>query len=67
MRTSRYERIGFQAYSPEEAAYLFSLWSVICVLEKRLNIYEFAITTDFCTAVFSTIVPSIVPIGRGVK
>ncbi len=54
-----YQQFGDEAMGPDEAVYLYSLWSVVEAVEKS-GIIEFDMNSTFCHAVFSSITPGIV-------
>jgi hypothetical protein len=61
-----YENFGLEAHSPEEAIYLFALWSTVKAVE-RTGFEEFQITEALYRSVYQTVFRGITPIGRGVE
>ncbi len=54
-RFLNYQNFGNEAIGPEEAVYLYSLWSVVKAIEK-LGFTKFDMNSSFCYAIFSTLV-----------
>ncbi len=56
-----HQNFGNEAVGPNEAIYLYSLWSVTRAMEK-VGITEFDMNSSFCYAVFSSITPGVIPL-----
>lgn len=61
-----YQNFGNEAMGPDEAIYLYSLWSIVKAIEKN-GVTEFDMNSSFCSAVFSSITPGIVRLEQVVK
>ena len=51
-----YQNFGNESMGPDEAVYLYSLWSVVKAIE-RVGIFEFDMNSSFCQAIFQSMYP----------